>query len=130
MLVHTEWRQIEPDQDGNVAGMARTAGRPPNPTVIDGATMAAVRGALLDVARELKLPRRRYLVSKRSKQLVLQPPPLDLAVLAVKAAQALELVAAEHVARARELDGLSWAQVGDAFGVSTQSAYSRFHRGS
>ncbi len=110
--------------------MARSAGRPPNPTTIDGATMAAVRGALLDVARELKLPRRRYPISKRSKQIVLQPPPLDLAVLAVKAAQALELVAAEQVARARELDGVSWAQIGDAFGVSTQSAYSRFHRGS
>ena len=92
--------------------------------------MVAVRGALLDVARELRLPRRRYRVSKRSKRLVLQPPPLDLAVLAVKVAQALELVAVEQVARARELDGASWAQVGEAFGVSVQSAHSRFHRGS
>jgi hypothetical protein len=98
--------------------------------VIDGATMAAVRGALLDIARELKLPRRRYPVSKRSSQLALRPPPLDLAVLAVKVAQALELVAAEQVARARQLDGVTWAQVGHAFGVSTQSAYSRFHSGS
>jgi len=110
--------------------MVRTAGRPPNPTVIDGATMMAVRRALLDIARALKLPRRRYPVSRRSRQLVLQPPPLDLAVLAIKAAQALELVAAEHVQRARDLDGVSWAQVGEAFGVSTQSAHSRFYRGS
>lgn len=110
--------------------MTRSAGRPPNPSVIDRTTMAAVRRALLDIARELKLPRRRYPISKRSKQVVLQPPPLDLAVLAIKAAQALELVAAEQVARARKLDGVSWAQVGEAFGVSTQSAHSRFHRGS
>jgi len=110
--------------------MARAAGRPPNPTTIDGATMAAVRGVLLDLARELKLPRRHYPVSKRSKRLVLQPPPLDLAVLAVKAAQALELVAAEHVQRARDLDGATWAQVGEAFGVTTQSAHSRFYPGS
>jgi len=113
-----------------MAGMARAAGRPPNPTVIDGTTMAAVRRALLDIARQLRLPRRRYPVSGRSKRLVLQPPPLDLAVLAVKAAQALELVAAEHVQRARDVDGVTWAQVGEAFGVSTQSAHSRFHRGS
>ena len=51
---------------------------------------------------------------------------LDLAVRAVRLSQALELVAAEQVVLARELDDVTWEDVGRAFGISTQSAHSRF----
>ena len=54
--------------------------------------------------------------------------PLELAVLAVVAREALELIAAEHVERAREFDELTWEQVGERFGTSMQSAHSRFRR--
>jgi len=110
--------------------MARTVGRPPKPTSIDKATMAAARRALLDISRELDLPRDRYPDPDNPKRHRLQPPPLDLAVLAIKAAQALELVATEQVERARDLDKVSWGEVGAAFGVSMQSAHARFHRDS
>ncbi len=52
--------------------------------------------------------------------------PLDAAVLAITLSQALEVVAAEQVALAREHDGVTWEQVGEAFGISMQSAHSRF----
>ena len=49
-----------------------------------------------------------------------------LAVLALRARDALELLAAEHVNRARELNGVTWEQVGERFDISMQSAHSRF----
>lgn len=90
--------------------------------------MTAVRKALLDVARELKLPTGRYpaTAASRAKRTPVQPCPLDLAVLAIEMSEALELVAAEHVNRARELDGVTWADVGEAFDTTMQSAHSRF----
>lgn len=48
------------------------------------------------------------------------------AVLAIRLAEALELLAGQEVARAREHDGLTWADVGAAFGTSAQSAHTRF----
>ena len=110
--------------------MARRPGRPPNPAKIDKATMVAVRGALLDLGRELGLPRGRYPDPSNPKRTTLQPDPLELAALAIEARDALELIAAEHIARARELDGLTWEQVGERFGTSMQSAHSRFRRSS
>jgi hypothetical protein len=110
--------------------MVRRPGRPPNPTKIDEATMVAVRRALLDLGRELGLPRGRYPDPSNPKRTTLQPDPLELAALAIEARDALELIAAEHVERARALDGLTWEQVGERFGTSMQSAHSRFRRSS
>ena len=108
--------------------MARRPGRPPNPTKIDAATMVAVRHALVALARGMDLPRSRYPDPADPRRKTLQPEPLELAVLAIDAIDALELIAAEHVARAREFDGLTWEQVGERFGTSMQSAHSRFRR--
>ena len=110
--------------------MARRPGRPPNPTMIDEATMIAVRRALLDLGRDLGLPRCRYPDASNPKRTTSQPVPLELAALAIDVRDALELIAAEHVERARELDGLTWEQVGERFGTSMQSAHSRFRRSS
>jgi hypothetical protein len=90
--------------------------------------MAAVRRALLDVARELGVPRRRYPDPADPRHSTTQPVPLELAVLALTARDALDLIAAEHVERARELDGVTWEQIGERFGTSMQSAHSRFRR--
>jgi hypothetical protein len=91
--------------------------------------MAAVRRALLDVARELGVPRRRYPDPDDPQRSTTQPVPLELAVLALTARDALDLIAAAHVERARQLDGVTWEQVGERFGTSMQSAHARFrHR--
>jgi hypothetical protein len=106
--------------------MARRPGRPPNPTSIDDATMRVVRASLVDMARKLELPKGRYPDPDDPQATTTQPEPLELAVLALHARDALELIAAEHVNRARELDGVTWDQVGERFGTSMQSAHSRF----
>ena len=108
--------------------MALRPGRPPNPTEIDDATMVAVRHALLVLARDLNVPRGRYPDLSNPRRRTLQPEPLELAALAIDARDALELIAAEHVGRARELDGLTWEEVGERFGTSMQSAHSRFRQ--
>lgn len=90
--------------------------------------MVAVRRALLDLGRDLGLPRGRYPDPSDPKRITLQAEPLELAVLAIKVRDALELIAAEHVDRARSIDGLTWEQVGERFGTSMQSAHSRFRR--
>ena len=92
--------------------------------------MVAVRRALLDLGRDLGLPRGRYPDPSDPKRITLQAEPLELAVLAIKVRDALELIAAEHVDRTRALDGLTWEQVGERFGTSMQSAHSRFRRSS
>ncbi|MGD9693902.1 MAG: hypothetical protein AB7O92_08330 [Acidimicrobiia bacterium] len=108
--------------------MARRPGRPPNPTTIDDATMRVVRSALVDIARELGVPRGRFPDPDDPGRLKTQPEPLELAVLALRARDALELLAAENVNRARELNGVTWEQVGERFDISMQSAHSRFRR--
>ncbi len=110
--------------------MASGPGRPPKPTAIDGELMAAVRKALLQVAREMSVPTRRYPAAsvEAPSRTRTEPRALDLAVLAVQAEAALEIIAAEQVAKAREHDELTWEQVGEAFGTSAQSAHVRFGR--
>jgi hypothetical protein len=88
-------------------------------TVVDEPTMRVVRRALAAIADDLRV---------RGSRRGSPPRPLDLAVLAVKVSQALELVAAEQVERAREIDGATWEAVGEAFGTSMQSAHARFRR--
>lgn len=110
--------------------MAPGRGRPPKPTAIDGELMAAVRKALLQVARDMNVPTRRYPSASgdASSRTRAEPRALDLAVLAVQAEAALEIIAAELVAKAREHEELTWEQVGEAFSTSAQSAHVRFGR--
>ena len=90
--------------------------------------MAAVRTALVSMASALNLPRGRYPDPSAPRRNKLQPDPLELAVLALEARDALELIAAEQVERARELDLRTWEQIGERFGISMQAAHSRFRQ--
>ena len=90
--------------------------------------MRVVRSALVDMARELGLLRGRFPDPDDPGHLKTQPDPLELAVLALRARDALELLAAENVNRARELTGVPWEQVGERFDISMQSAHSRVRR--
>ncbi len=108
--------------------MAQGRGRPPKPTAIDGELMAAVRKALLQVARDMNVPVERYPVPDSPKRTRSEPRALDLAVLAVEVEAALELIAVEQVAKAREHHGLTWEQIGQAFETSAQSSHVRFGR--
>ncbi len=87
--------------------------------------MTATHAALLTMARELGLPVDRYPdpITGRQRRRI---KPLELARLAIDAQEALEVLAAQEVAAARDLEGATWAQVGEAFGISTQSAHHRF----
>jgi hypothetical protein len=88
--------------------------------------MCVVRDALLTMARDLDLPRARYPDPHNPRRTKAQPEPLELAHLALRARDALELIAAEEVNRARSLTGITWEQVGERFDISMQSAHSRF----
>ena len=52
--------------------------------------------------------------------------PFRRSVLAVRLAEALEVLAAEEIDRVRSVQGLGWKDVGDAFDVTTQTAHARF----
>lgn len=54
---------------------------------------------------------------------------LRVAVAARALADAADRLARVEVLAARELDGATWEQVGEAFGVSRQSAHERFRTG-
>src|SRR3954465_5266491 len=54
---------------------------------------------------------------------------LTRAVFASRVAEAAERVARVEVMSAREFDEATWAEVGRAFGVSTQTAHERFRAG-
>jgi uncharacterized protein with beta-barrel porin domain len=57
------------------------------------------------------------------------PGPLRRAVLAARLAEAFDVLSADAVAEARTGDEpVTWAQVGQAFGIRTQSAQERFGR--
>jgi hypothetical protein len=90
--------------------------------------MRVAQRVLSEAAAEVRLPLGSYSDGGRSSRWTAQPRPLALAVLAVQLGQALELIAMEQVERARDLDGATWEQVGEAFAVSMQSAHSRFRR--
>ena len=79
----------------------------------------------MQLGKDLDLPRGRY-PEPSTGRLRSRPEPLALAVLALQAQEALEVLAAREVALARDQDELTWEQVGRAFGISTQSAHHRF----
>lgn len=96
------------------------AGRPPKPTKVDPAMMDAARTGLAAAGRRL--------VAAPKRRRVGVDPALADSILAVRLAEALELLAAEGVARARADFGLTWTDVGAAFDTSAQSAHTRFRR--
>jgi len=52
--------------------------------------------------------------------------PFRRSVLAVRVAEALEVLAAEEIDRVRSAQSLGWKDVGEAFEVTTQTAHARF----
>ncbi len=54
---------------------------------------------------------------------------LDKAVLSLRLAEAADWIARIEVIAAREQDGASWADVGQALGVNRQAAHERFRTG-
>lgn len=54
---------------------------------------------------------------------------LGRAVAATRLAEAAERAAREEVIASRTSDGTTWAAIGRAFGVSTQTAHERFRSG-
>jgi hypothetical protein len=104
-------------------------GRPPKPTEFSPKILAAARMALLDAAKRLRLQNATYPAptSRDRQRTVTAPRHLDVAVLAIELSQALEMIAGEHVATARDLDGVTWEEIGGAFGTSMQAAHARFH---
>jgi hypothetical protein len=58
-----------------------------------------------------------------------EQPHLARAVVADQLARAAERIARLEVDAARSLDGATWQQVGDAFGVIKQTAHERFQSG-
>ena len=107
--------------------MVRRVGRPPRPTSIDPELLEATHRALLQLGKDLDLPTARY-TDADTGHTRRRPKPLTLAVLAIQAQEALEALASREVAMARDHDDLTWAEVGEAFGISTQSAHHRFAR--
>ena len=79
----------------------------------------------MQLGKDLDLPRGRY-PEPSTGRVRSRPEPLPLAVLALQAQEALEVLAAREVGLARDQDELTWEQVGEAFGISTQSAHHRF----
>lgn len=99
--------------------MSTRAGRPPKAaeSSIDPVVMAAAR-VLLD---ELTPTRRAARAAP--------PGPLRRAVLAARLSEAFDVLSADAVAEARTGDEpVTWAEVGQAFGIRTQSAQERFGR--
>ena len=98
--------------------MSRSRGRPPK---ADASSIdPLISSAAVDLLDSLTPTRRAVRVAPMG--------PLRRAVLAVRLAEALEILAAEAVNDARVDDGLTWADVGDAFGVRPQTAQARFRR--
>ena len=81
---------------------------------------------MTQIGKALALPTDRYPVPGEPDRLQRQPKPLDLAVAAIQAQEALEVLAGRQVALAREHDQVTWEQVGAAFDITAQSAHHRF----
>lgn len=99
--------------------MGVSGGRPPKATTgsIDPVVMNIARGLLDELA-----PTRRAARAAPSGQ-------LRRAVLAARLAEAFDALSSDAVDHARAADDpVTWADVGDAFGIRAQSAQERFGR--
>ena len=96
--------------------MTRPAGRPPKPdaSMIDPMVRKAAEEVL-----DHRAPTRRAIVAAPA-------GPFRRSVLAVRLAEALEVLAAEEIERVRSAKALGWKDVGDAFDITTQTAHHRF----
>jgi len=100
--------------------MASRGGRPPKAATgsVDPVVLGMARALLDEVS------------PTRSAARAAPQGRLRRAVLAARLAEAFDVLSFEAVADARSGDDpLTWAEVGDAFGVRPQSAQERFGRG-
>ena len=93
-------------------------GRPRRTTTRDPAADNAVCGAV-DELLAVRRPGQRRSIATPSRHLL-------IALAAARLAAAAERLARAEVAEARTADGLTWEQIGEAFGTTRQSAHERF----
>lgn len=98
-------------------------GRPPRTSAPDKDADALVRN-LID---ELAVRMRRG--TRQSGKATTSSGHLALAVTAARVAAAADRVARTHVTLARDEEGVTWEQIGEAFGTTRQSAHERFRTG-
>ena len=94
-------------------------GRPRRPSTPDKAADTIVRNALDELAASVR-------AQARQRHHTLESDHLLLAVSATRIAAAADRMARAHVTLARDTDGVTWDQIGDAFGTTRQSAHERF----
>ena len=97
-------------------------GRPRRTSTPDEAADAVARKAVDELVAAAVRRRR----AARSNVSATPSGHLLLAVTAARLSAAAERLALAEVARAREAEGLTWEQVGEAFGTTRQSAHERF----
>lgn len=99
-------------------------GRPPRTSNSDKAAEALVRRVVDELAFTARRTGRQAhaTTSATSRHLL-------LAVTAARIAAAADRIARTHVRLARETEGATWEQVGEAFGTTRQSAHERFRSG-
>lgn len=100
-------------------------GRPRKATDRDRSAEELVRRAIQELAAQSR-SRRKHAGDTTDAS----SPHLLLAVSAARLAAAADRLARDHVRLAREVEGATWEQVGDAFGTTRQSAHERFRPGS
>ena len=98
-------------------------GRPPRTFTPDKDADALVRN-LID---ELAVRMRRG--TRKGGEATTSAGHLALAVTAARVAAAADRLARTHVALARDKEGVTWEQIGEAFGTTRQSAHERFRTG-
>jgi hypothetical protein len=95
-------------------------GRPPRKSAPDKEADALVRKMVDDLAFDTRQRNRRRGQGKTDSHHLL------VAVTAARIAAAADRLAHTHVALARDQEGATWEQVGEAFGTTKQSAHERF----
>jgi hypothetical protein len=105
-----------PDRDGSLVSVP--GGRPRRASTPDRAADDAARKAVNALVADSRSDRHGPTAEPSAHLLV--------AVAAARLAAAAERLARAQVAEARAADGLTWDQVGEAFGTTKQSAHERF----
>lgn len=98
-------------------------GRPPRTSVSDKDADTLVRKVVDELAFAMRHRNRQRADATTSSH------HLALAVTAARIAAAADRLAHTHVALARDKEGVTWEQVGEAFGTTRQSAHERFRTG-
>ena len=99
-------------------------GRPPRTSISDKTAEGLVRRAVDELAFTARRTGRptRATATPESRHLL-------LALTASRIAAAADRIARAHVRLAREREGATWEDVGEAFGTTRQSAHERFRTG-